>query len=191
MAKSSVLRDLKANAPFSSRAGTKRALEMGAAGIVATLRATVFGASTWRCAEQVRFPDGSGSRVCDLLTMSTWGSGPFDLHVVEVKCSTADLNAELDAPHKSHPFRRMADFYWLAVGPDVTIDLDGDRVPSRWGVLRVERKGVEMLRAADRNLNPHSLGPAHVAAILRAALNESSHANEPDTDRWAAKLRAL
>ncbi len=83
-------------------------------------------------APEIESPDGH--RRADLIWMpTTIAGGKGELHGHEIKCSRADLQAELADPTKADPWAKYCTRWWLVISrPDLTAGLD---VPEAWGVL--------------------------------------------------------
>lgn len=75
-----------------------------------------------------------GNRRADLIWMpTTIAGGKGELHGHEIKCSRADLLAELADPAKADPWGQYCTRWWLVVSrPDL---VDGLDIPEPWGIL--------------------------------------------------------
>lgn len=117
---------------------------------------------------------GSGTgwargRYADAVALGLWPSRGIDLHGFEVKVYRGDWLRELKRPEKADEIATFCDFWWLVVGHADIVDLDRDPIPTTWGVLELNGRGLVQRRPAERNPKPDVFDKPFVAAIFRRA----------------------
>jgi hypothetical protein len=111
---------------------------------------------------------GTGShagRRADAVAFSLWPSRGLDLYGFEIKISRSDLSSEVRNPEKAEAIQRFCDLWWLVTPPGLTSDMD--LLPTTWGVLEVDGRGVRVTKQAPR-LTPEPMTRNVIAAMFRA-----------------------
>jgi len=103
----------------------------------------------------------------DAVAVGIWRRTEHLVHGFEIKCSRADLLAELRDPMKAAAGVRACDRWWLALA-DRSLLRDGDPLPDGWGVLAVRGRGLTVIR--DAAPQPGERDGRFLAGLMQAAL---------------------
>src|SRR6185503_11234064 len=140
------------------------------AGRVMAALAKRYAPPSWALLSQL----GSGTgwargRYADAVALGLWPSRGIDLHGFEVKVHRGDWLRELKKPEKADEIAVYCDFWWLVVGAPDVVDLARDPIPTTWGVLELDGRGLVQRRKAERNAGVVAIDKPLVAAIFRRA----------------------
>lgn len=106
-------------------------------------------------------------RRIDAVAVGLWAKTDHLVHGFEIKCSRADLLAELRQPEKAAPGVAACDTWWLVLASGGLLR-DDDALPPGWGVLAAHGRGLRVVRAAEVRAGHRD---ARVwAALLQASL---------------------
>lgn len=95
-------------------------------------------------------------RTLDALVLDRYITrGVREIHGIEIKCTRADLLAELRDPTKAQAWERYCTRFWLATAPAATPD--PSEIPPHWGLMAVTGGHLAILRRAKLNKHPHPL----------------------------------
>jgi hypothetical protein len=138
-------------------------------GTVMAALAKRYRAPMWALLEQVGNGTGTAcNRYADAIALSLWPSRGIELHGFEVKVYRNDWLRELKRPEKSEDIASACDFWWIAAIPGV-VDLERDAIPSPWGVLILDGRGLVQHKKAERRHDRVELDRYIIAAIMRRA----------------------
>jgi hypothetical protein len=138
-------------------------------GMVMAALAKRYAPPAWALLSQVGQGTGwARGRYADALALGLWPSRGLDLHGFEIKVYRGDWLRELKRPEKADAIAVYCDFWWLVAGPEV-VDLDRDPIPTTWGVLTLNGRGLVKLREAERAPKPEPIDKNILAAIFRRA----------------------
>lgn len=122
---------------------------------------------------QVRNAAGfDATRTADAIVMGLWPSRGLHLEGFEVKCSRADLLAELRQPEKAEAFARWCDRWWLVLADGAHIK-DGE-LPEPWGLLVCRGDKLYQAKAAPVRQVPDAIPKTMLASMLRQHDREMS-----------------
>jgi hypothetical protein len=126
-------------------------------------------APMWALLEQVGNGTGTAcNRYADALALSLWPSRGIELHGFEVKVYRNDWLRELKRPDKAEDIANVCDFWWIAAAPGV-VDVDRDPIPTAWGVMILDGRGLVQHKKAERRPERAELDRYIIAAIMRRA----------------------
>jgi hypothetical protein len=135
-------------------------------------------ADEWAFFSEVRNTTGAAGdvlRFADAIGVKLTPAEGWHVEGFEVKRDTGDLDDELRHPEKSAPFRLFCRKWWLIVPwllRDAVIARLA-RIPEAWGVLVVDRHGVEVLREATDRKEAERPSDGFVKSLLRASRREA------------------
>lgn len=116
-------------------------------------------------------PRVGGTRESDGVSIGIWVSRGLLIQGIEVKTSRSDWLRELKKPEKAEgSVFRFCDRWWLATPRSVKVVREGE-LPSPWGHVAVDGRGVHVEREAP-DLQPDAVDRPFVAEVLRRAVEQ-------------------
>ena len=109
----------------------------------------------------------AGNRWADAIALGLWPSRGIDLTGFEIKVYRGDWLRELRNPAKAEDVATYCDF-WYVVVPDLEI-VKLAELPPPWGLMHATKRGVHVVKAAERRAPPAVLDRPMLAAMLRRA----------------------
>jgi hypothetical protein len=128
--------------------------------------------------EEVRDAAGfKGKRSADAIAMAMWESRGLEILGFEVKASRSDWLRERKNPEKADAIANYCDRWFIVAAPGC---VKLEELPEAWGLMEARGKGLAIIKAAPKRVDPHPLTRTFVAAMMRRC-------GELDEQiRWAA-----